>query len=470
MRFLGIGDDNSLGDLYRRLMAEGHEVKVFIGDGRHHGALANLVERIDDWRAALPWLREAGQGGILLFETARDGTLQDELRGAGYNVIGGSEYGDRLENDRSFGQQAMRAAGMQIAPSSQFDSFGTAIDFVHTRPDRYVFKLSGGTHSSSLNYVGELGDGRDVVALLRQMARQWPSAAGKPDFILMRHVSGVEVGVGAYFNGESFMEPLCLDWEHKRFFNGDLGELTGEMGTLVTYRHARPLFAATLERMASALRAGAYVGYINLNTIVNDDGIWPLEFTCRFGYPGYAILSALHIEGWGDLFRRMIDRSRTDFRTAPGCAVGVVLTVPPFPHAAADAENDPSEGLPIFFRSALEHDERQHLHFDEVSLVDGNLVTSGGIGYVMVVTGQGSDAEEARARAYRLAGKVAIPNLRYRMDIGSRFIAHDAAIMQRLGLLPGTDLSASAETGDAVSAASVSWAAADRGHDPVVHW
>ncbi len=435
MRFLGIGDDNSLGDMYRQLMAAGHDVKVCITDPAHHDVLANMVDRVDDWRSALPWIREAGSDGILLFETARAGSCQDELRREGYHVIGGCAYGDRLENDRLFGQVAMRQAGMQIAPSHQFDDFAAAIRFIEAQPGRYVFKWNGGFHASSQNYVGELEDGRDVLAMLRQMQRQSAQMTEPPSFILMKHLSGVEVGVGAYFNGEAFMEPVCLDWEHKRLFPGDLGELTGEMGTLVTYRHAGPLFEATLGRMAADLRANGYVGYINLNTIVNEDGIWPLEFTCRFGYPGFAILSALHIEGWDELFGRMIQRSRRDFLTAPGYAVGVVLTVPPFPHQQDRPEI--SRGLPVFFRSPVRPEEQRHLHLDEVMLQDGQLVTSGGLGYIMVATGRGDSVQRARDNAYRLAARVAIPNLRYRTDIGLRFIKQDRERMQRLGLLPG---------------------------------
>ena len=62
---------------------------------------------------------------------------------------------------------------------------------------------------------GALPDGRDVRAMLDKLAR--PEAL-QASFVLMEFVEGVEMGVGAYFDGDKFLLPACLDWEHKRFF------------------------------------------------------------------------------------------------------------------------------------------------------------------------------------------------------------------------------------------------------------
>lgn len=355
------------------------------------------------------------------------------MRQEGYNVIGGSAYGDRLELDRAFGQQAMRDVGMQTAAVHAFQSFDSAIAFVTGRPARYVFKLNGSGFMSHRNYVGELDDGRDILALLVRQHELWTSA-DDPDFVLMDHVSGVEVGVGAYFNGEAFLRPACIDWEHKRFFDNDLGELSGEMGTLVSYRNAEAIFDATLGRMAKLLSASNYVGYINLNTIVNEKGIWPLEFTSRFGYPGFAILQPLQKTSWSDLFRAMIARTPLRFDTHAGFSVGIALTLPPFPHR--DRYEELSKGLPVFYRGNLSADDRAHLHFDEVELRDGQLFTSGFAGYLGIVTGQGRTVESAREKAYALARRVVVPNIRYRSDIGLRFITRDRTLLKQWGYWP----------------------------------
>jgi phosphoribosylamine--glycine ligase len=417
VRFLGVGDYCDLGDMYYRLAGSGHEVKVSIASPRTADVYGGMIDVTHDWQAELGWIRDAGKDGFVVFESATMGGLQDDLRRDGFQVIGGSSYGDRLEADREFGQAVLRDAGLCTAKSHRFTDFKRAIEFVRSSSVRFVLKSNGADSLRTRNYVGELEDGRDMIALLTLHAAQWRDNAA-PDFVLMERVEGIEVGVGAYFNGEAFLQPACLDWEHKRFFAGDLGELTGEMGTIVTYEQSRRIFDRTLALIAHELRQSGYCGYINLNLIINEEGLWPLEFTSRFGYPGFAICESLHRESWADIFRKLASKTDLALLTNDGFAAGVVLTVPPFPYT--HGYDELSKGAPILFRSDMNDEDMQGLHLAEVAMIDAQLVTSGMLGYVGVATGIGSTVEAASANAYRLARKVIVPNLRYRNDIGQR--------------------------------------------------
>jgi phosphoribosylamine--glycine ligase len=427
MRFLGIGDAADLASLYLRLAEDGHEIKIHIGNPLCRGTLAGLVTQVADWQAELQWVREAGRDGCILFENvgAGRGELQDRLRDDGFNVIGSSAYGARLENDRAYAQRILGELGLSTGAVFEFAQPAEARHFIDRRPARYVVKSNGANAST---FVGRHRAGVDVSAILATDHRYEESS-----LILMEFIEGIEMGVGAYFNGEDFLEPPCLDWEHKRFFPGDLGELTGEMGTVVTYSRSKRFFDRTLAKMRPLLKENGYCGYINLNTIVNEGGIWPLEFTCRFGYPGYAILDPLQRTSWADLFRLMLERNVTRFETEPGFAVGIVITTPPFPYYRGDVAEP--IGLPVLFDDDLSPDERRNVHYGEVGLSGGVLVTSGASGYTLVVTGTGETIAAARHAANVLAGKVVIPNARYRSDIGQRLTQDEFAKLQAWGLL-----------------------------------
>jgi phosphoribosylamine--glycine ligase len=430
VRFLGVGDWNDLGDLYLRLARRGHEVRVCVRDPISHPVLEGLLPRVARWEDHLGWVKEAGRDGLVLFEGVHDGAVQDELRREGFQVVGGSAAGDRLENERAVGQDALRSAGLAVLPSRSFVGFDAALAHARAEPRRWVVKMEGG-EASHLSYVGELADGADAVAFLEAQRDAWKPARA-PRLLLQEHASGVEMGVGAYFDGETFLAPACLDWEHKRFFPGDLGELTGEMGTLVTYTGAERFMAATLAKLAPVLRDAGHVGYVNLNTMVNEDGVWPLELTCRFGYPGYAILDVLHRDPWEVILARTARRDLPRrFAVEPGFAVGIVLTTPPFPY---DGPSQPA-GLPVLTRRPLTAEEQDHLHLSEVARRGERLVTTGPSGYLLVATGKGATAGAARRAACDLAGLFVVPGLRYRTDVGTRFEREDAARLARLGWL-----------------------------------
>jgi phosphoribosylamine--glycine ligase len=409
-----------LSDLYLSLAREGHEVRVFAGDPAHEGTLGGLIAPVSDWRAELDWV---GGDGIILFETTGQGAVQDALRGDGHTVIGGGAFGDRLENDRAFGQDLLRRAGLSTAPSRAFDTAAEAALWLERHPARVVLKFDNSAHPS---FVGAHRAGADV---LFQLGR-----AQQGRIFLMDALDGVEIGIGAYFNGETFLRPACIDFEHKRFFPGDIGEMTGEMGTLASYGGAERLFDATLAKVADAFAAAGHVGYVNLNLIVNAAGVWPLEFTCRFGYPGYAVLAPLQRDGWGNLFRRIRDRDADGFRVFPGWSVAIVLTMPPFPHGP-DGDATPADDPPIFFHEQPDDFELAHYRLMDVRRDGGQLFARRRTGYVMVVTGTGDTVEVARDAARRRARNVIIPDIRWRSDIGARFVESDRARLRALGWL-----------------------------------
>jgi len=324
LKFLFVSIDALIGDLAWQVKKEGHEVKYFIENKEQKDVCNGFVDKCDSWKENKDW------ADVIIFDDFGFGKEADELRKAGKMVVGGSVYTDKLEMDREFGQQELDAVGISIIPRWNFTSFDEAAEFIKKSPERYVLKPSGmAQNEKELLFVGQEEDGKDIWEMLHRYKKVW----GKQikEFQLQKYISGVEVAVGAFFNGQEFVGPININFEHKRMFPGELGPSTGEMGTTMLFAAENPLFNATLAKMKDKLAASGYVGYIDINCIVNSRGIYPLEFTSRFGYPHVSIMMEGVLSEWGNFLYGIAKKEKPEFRTKRAFEVGVVVAVPPFP-------------------------------------------------------------------------------------------------------------------------------------------
>ena len=422
-RFLFVSKWGLIHDLAWEVKKEGNEVRYHIMMKSEREVGDGFVEKVDRWEESKDW------ADVIVFDDCEFGVVADRLRAEGKAVVGGTPYTDRLEMDRDFGQEEMRMAGLTILPRWEFDSFDAAIAFIKSTPGRYVVKPSGRAQNEKvLSFVGQEEDGLDVLTMLEHYKKGW---GGKiKSFQLQKYASGVEVAVGAFFNGKDFLHPVFVNFEHKRMFNDDIGPQTGEMGTSGFWHNSSTLFQQTLLRMKDRLAAVHYTGYIDINCIANSRGIYPLEFTCRFGYPTINLQIEGILSRWSDLMSGMARGQPVTMRAKRGFQICVVIAVPPFPFLDSDAFRKFSEDAVIIFRKPM----NGGLHPCDVRLVDGDWRLTGNSGYVLVVTGSGSTMDDARKEAYNRVKNIIIPNMFYRTDIGERW-HKDGDLLQTWGYL-----------------------------------
>ncbi|NTW75492.1 MAG: hypothetical protein HGB34_01175 [Candidatus Moranbacteria bacterium] len=431
MHILMISNDLSGGDLCIRLMREGHDVRVFVADRKQSGDLDGLLVKVKNWKKELDWV---GTDGLILFDGTGWGKVQDRLRSEGYSVVGGSEIGDRSEEDRGFGQTILWASGVRIVTSVDFSSLDEAIDFVRKHPREWVIKQNGNA-SKIFNYVGSMKNGSDVISMLGYY-RDHQKKKHISDIELQERIHGIEIGIGRYFNGNDWVGPIEMNVEHKDLCNGDLGPKTFEMGTLTWFDddEKNPLYVETLDKLGEFLRSAGFHGDVDINCIVNEKGVFPLEFTARFGFPALQLQMALSESPWGGFLKAVADGKPYDFRYTKG-KVGVVIlvAVPPFPYSISGRKIE-KQNLDIFFREELTEEEWNRIHLQEVSKrEDGTYFVSGEGGQALHVSGIGDSVEEARRNAYDLIGKIIIPKMFYRTDVGERFVSRDLPKLREWG-------------------------------------
>jgi phosphoribosylamine---glycine ligase len=401
------------------LKNEGYGVKLHIVNKSYRNSFDNLVEKTNNWKKELPWV---GKDGLIVFDDVGWGKTQDDLRKKGYKVFGGSKMGDKLEQDREFGQKIFRECGLKTVELKDFSDIEEAIIFIKNNPKKWVVKCNDHTQKF-LTYVGEYTCGKDTVSVLKSYFNN--RNINREKITLQERIAGIEMGVGRYFNGHDWVGPIEINFEHTKMFPGNIGPITDELGTLAWYDEDEnnKLFVDVLDKFKQYLRSIDFRGDFEINCIVNENGAYPLEVTARFGSPIVHLQSELRISPWGEFLYAVANGEKYNLKYKKGYGIVNFIATPPFPYGKKHSK-ETLYGVNIYL-DGLTNKEMGSLHFEGVSMRVGKDIgqyfISSDDGYIAYTTAVANTVKEAREKSLNIIRKIVIPKAFYRDDIGEDF-------------------------------------------------
>lgn len=426
-------------DLALRAQDCDHDVRFWLppfptGMDRPYGS--GMVERVKDWRPSMEWADL-----IVLTWNADHVAELAEYFGKGYPIFGANAKAAELEADRELGQQVLKDAGVEVPPYKVVSSPEEAVELVLKTHKPYAMKPWGGEADKAMTYVARTPN--DAIFTILRWKKE---GKFKGQLMMQEKVEGVEVGISGMFGPGGWCKALEESFEHKKFMNEELGENTGEMGTVIRHVMRSKLFDRVLEPITDYLHKVNYIGDCAVNCIVDKDRALPLEFTMRLGWPNFCIRQALLKTDPVEWMLNLINGEDT-FTVSPDIAVGVCMVHGDFPRGGDSRPKDPIgtwEGYPIY---GVTDTIYQNIHWQQVQDAKAPMILNGKVAsevqtltagnYPMVVTGAGKTVEEAAKAAYLVAHSLKMPsNTMFRTDIGRR-LEKDLPILQKYSYVKG---------------------------------
>jgi phosphoribosylamine--glycine ligase len=431
-KFIIHSEYGELLDLAMQLQNEGHEVCMYIPDKQSKKIGDGIIPKIDNWH------NELGKGYIWLIDGCSHGNLQDWLRKQGEFVFGGSEMGDKLENDRQLGQKLFKSAGFYQPESKNFTDIDDAIQFVLENKERRWILKQNGDAPKSINHMGKFDGNIDMIFHLQTLKKRWNETMyGKFDCDLMEIVEGLEVACSAFFNGKEFMKNKegkvvgFLNFEEKKECDGGTGETTGEMGTtFIGTTEDNKLFKDIIMRpkIIAVLRKINFRGVFDINCIKTKDGIVALEPTSRFGIPStsYEFMEGLKMNT-GKLLEAVAKGEDTPLEIKEGVGMVMCVVAKPYPVEVDVDDEATSQGEKLWILNDgkpikdFTDEQKKHIHLANFYKDEGSYFVSTKNGYLLTVTAKGKTIEGTREDLIKyIKDNIYLSGMKYRSDIGKR--------------------------------------------------
>ena len=418
-------------DVAIALQDAGKEVVLYVPDPQSKKIGDGIVEKVENWH------EHVGRGYTWIIDGCENAKLQDWMREQGEYVVGTNEAMTEYEESRQKGQEWFKELGFSQPESWNFTDFDEALKHVQDYPGRLIFKQNGNA-PKFLNHLGKFESGIDMVHHIEEMKKSWNETAyGDVDFDLMEVCEGMEIAASAFFNGHDWLRNDqgkvvgFLNWEHKKESDGDLGETTGEMGTLFCgVDETNENFADIILRkgIKEMLKKHNFRGVFDINGSLTDDGFVGFEPTCRFGVPStsYEFMEGLKTP-LPELIDAMAKGLDTPIEVHREWGIVQVVAAKPYPVEADLEDRATSLGEKLWILEDGEpiddftNEQKNHIHLQNFYKKDDDYHVATKSGYLLTVTMKGDDIEELRGDILEyIKENIFIPGMKYRTDIGKK--------------------------------------------------
>ena len=336
--------------------------------------------------------------------------IVDDFKSHGLKIFGPDKVGAMLEGSKAYSKEFMKKYGVKTAAYENFIDRPKAIEYLKKAIYPLVIKADG------------LAAGKGVVICLNfQEAKNTLNSFMKEDIfkgagkkvVIEEYIAGKEASLLCITDGEVII-PFLSAKDHKRIFDGDMGPNTGGMGAIAPNPYCDD---ATLKKIEEHIIKPTlkglkeekidFVGIIFFGVMINNNGVYLLEYNVRMGDPETQVILPLMENDLAELILAALNKKLSNYKmrwsNKKSCCV--VAT---------------SEGYPGEYK--------KDLNIKGINFIDnkvffagskydkGEMKTSGG--RVLSVVALGKTIEEAREKAYSSMEKVNFQGVYYRKDIG----------------------------------------------------
>ncbi|XAM00933.1 phosphoribosylamine--glycine ligase [Phycisphaeraceae bacterium D3-23] len=343
--------------------------------------------------------------------------LADRLAKPGRHVFGPTKDGAKLEADKAFAKDLMRACRIPTADAKVFKNYEQAVAYLENRETPVVVKAAGLAKGKGAIVTSNTEEALD--ALKRCMVDKEFGEAGETVVVEERLV-GQEVSILALVDGRNIYV-LDPSQDHKQAGEGDTGPNTGGMGVYCPTPLVDEKTMSTIERevlvpTVDAMRRDGidFKGVLYAGLMLTAGGPKVLEYNTRFGDPE---TQTLMMRMKGDLYDVLAAccegrLDEVDLSFTNTVCVCVCMCSGGYPGAYEKGKK--ITGI----EDAEEDKDVKVFHAGTALAKNGDLVTAGG--RVLNVCAFGKTLAEARDKANAACDKIKFDGAFFRRDIGFR--------------------------------------------------